>query len=59
MNSNFFFKKKKIKINEIFPNLKLKKNFIVENIKPLNLAKEYFLLLFQFHFSPYKNLSYQ
>ena len=40
MNSNFFFKKKKIKINEIFPNLKLKKNFIVENIRPLKLAKQ-------------------
>ncbi len=40
MNSNFFFKKKKIKINEVFSNLKLKKSFVVKDVKPLKLAKE-------------------
>ena len=36
METNFFFKKKNIKINKIFPGIKL--NFKVNNIKPLHLA---------------------
>ncbi len=39
MNSNFFFKKKNIKINKLYPNINLKKNFIINDIKPLGLAK--------------------
>ncbi len=38
MNSNIFFKKKNIKINKIFPKIKLKNNFIVNSIQPLNKA---------------------
>ena len=37
MSSNFFFKKKTIRINKIFP--KLKENFIVNEVKPIQLAK--------------------
>ena len=40
MSSNFFFKKKKFKINDIFPDIKVRKNFIINDIKPLGLAKK-------------------
>ena len=40
MKSNLFFKKKKININQIFPYLKIKTNFIVSDVKPLNKAKK-------------------
>ncbi len=38
MNSNIFFQKKKVKIKSIFPNLKIKKNFIINEVKPLHSA---------------------
>ncbi len=40
MNSNFFFTKKKLKINKLFPKINLKKDFIIGNVKPLHLAKK-------------------
>ena len=40
MSSSFFFKKKKIKLIKVFPNFKFSKNFIINDIKPLNLAKK-------------------
>ena len=40
MNSNIFFYKKNIKIDKIFPNFKFKKNFDVNSVKPLLLAKK-------------------
>ena len=40
MLSNIFFKKKNIKINEVFKNYSFKKNFTVNDIKSLILAKE-------------------
>jgi len=39
MNSNSFFKKKTFKLNQIFPKIKLKKNFTVNGIRTLNSAK--------------------
>ena len=38
MNSNFFFKKKKLKLSPVFDNLKFNKNFEINDIKPLHLA---------------------
>ena len=35
MKSNIFFKKKNIKIDKIFPNIKLDKKFVVDSVKPL------------------------
>ena len=40
MSSNFFFKKKKLKIKEVFPNIALEKNFLINDIKPLQQAKK-------------------
>ena len=40
MSSNLFFKKKKIKINSILNSNYIKKNFIIEDVKPLNTAKK-------------------
>ena len=40
MKSNFFFSKKNIKIDKIFPNIKFQKSFIVNEVKPLHLAKK-------------------
>ena len=40
MEENLFFKKKKIKLNQIFPKSKIKSNFIVRDIKPLSSAKK-------------------
>ena len=37
MSLNFFFKKNRIKLNEIYPSIK-KKNFFIDDIKPLHLA---------------------
>ena len=36
----FFFQKKNIKISNVFPNIKLKKNFLINNIRPLHLAEK-------------------
>ena len=40
MSSNLFFKKKKIKLNSILNSNYTKKNFIIEDVKPLNTAKK-------------------
>ena len=40
MSSNIFFKKKNIQIKKIFKKNYLKNNFIVNDIKPLNIAKK-------------------
>ncbi len=40
MKSNFFFSKKNIKIDKIFPNIKFQKSFMVNDVKPLHLAKK-------------------
>ena len=40
MNSNIFFKKKNIKLSHLFPDKKLKINFQVNDIKPLQTAKK-------------------
>ena len=34
-----FFKRKKLKIKELYPNIKIDKNFIIEEVRPLNQAK--------------------
>ena len=38
MNSNFFFKKKKLNIKNILPNIK--EDFIIGDVRPLYLAKK-------------------
>ena len=38
MEKNIFFEKKNIKIDKIFPKIKLKKKFVVKSIKPLTTA---------------------
>ena len=40
MNSNFFFKKKNYKLHEILSKDKIKKNFIINDIKPLHIAQK-------------------
>tara|TARA_A100001015_G_scaffold211690_1_gene237343 strand:+ start:3201 stop:4160 length:960 start_codon:yes stop_codon:yes gene_type:complete len=40
MNSNFFFEKKNIEISKLFPKYNFKSNFIVNSIKPLELASK-------------------
>ena len=40
MAKNIFFEKKKIKINQLFPKISFKKNFIIEDVKPLSVAGE-------------------
>ena len=40
MGSNIFFKKKNIQLNKIFPNYKFKKNFLINSVKPIILAKK-------------------
>ena len=46
MTANFFFEKKAQKIKSIFPNLKTNGNFIIKDIKPLNLAQKNDLTFF-------------
>ena len=40
MKSVLFFPKKKIKAKKIFNNLKMNKNFIIDDVKPLHSAKK-------------------
>jgi UDP-3-O-[3-hydroxymyristoyl] glucosamine N-acyltransferase len=40
MSSNFFFKKKTFKISQIFTGNKIKNNFVINDVKPLDLAKK-------------------
>ena len=46
MNSNLFFLKKKLKISNIFPKIKIDKNFIVHEVKSLQFAEENDLTFF-------------
>ncbi len=46
MKSNFFFNKKKVKIKSVFPDLDIKENFIINDIKPLYSAQKYDLTFF-------------
>ena len=46
MSSSFFLKKKNIYVNDIFKKNKIKKNFIINDIKPLNLSKKKDLTFF-------------
>ena len=40
MDKNIFFKKKNIKFNELFPKDKIKSDFIIKDIKKLDIAKK-------------------
>ena len=42
----FFFKKKKLKLNLLFPQHKIKNNFLIESVKPLHLASKNDLTFF-------------
>ena len=57
MKSNFFFKKKKLKVKQIFPNIKLSDNFIINDIKPLNSANRNDITFFDT--LKYKNDAYK
>ena len=46
MNSNSFFKKKKIKINKLFSKVNFDKNLFVNDVKPLHLSNKYDLTFF-------------
>ena len=46
MSSNFFFKKKNLKINNFFPKIIFKKPFEINHIKPLHLASKNDLTFF-------------
>ena len=47
MNSNFFFQKKKVKIKSVFPNLKTKNDFIINEVKTLLSAQKNDLTFFE------------
>ena len=40
MKSNFFFSKKNYKFNQLYPKIKKKKNFLINDIKPLYSAQK-------------------
>ena len=40
MSLNFFFKKKNVQLNKLFPKNKFKKNFLIKDIKPLSVAEK-------------------
>ena len=44
MNKNIFFQKKNIKLKKIFPHVK--NNFLINDIKPLHLAKKFDISFF-------------
>ena len=46
MKSIFFFKKKRLKLKELFPNHQINKDFYVDNIKALNFAQKNDLTFF-------------
>ena len=46
MSSNFFFKKKNVKINKIFPSINFIKIFTIKEVKPLQSAKQKDLTFF-------------
>ena len=46
MQKNIFFKKKNIKIQKLFPNHYFKKNFIINDVKPLEKAKIFDITFF-------------
>ncbi|MDC0943096.1 UDP-3-O-(3-hydroxymyristoyl)glucosamine N-acyltransferase [Pelagibacteraceae bacterium] len=47
MNPNFFFLKKKQKIKKVFPEIKIKNNFLINSVKPLMVAKKNDLTFFE------------
>ena len=47
MKKNIFFKKKNIKLSNLFPQFNSKIDFIVNDIKPLHLAKKNDLTFFE------------
>ena len=55
MNSNFFFKKNSVQIKNIFKDLKIKNNFTIDNVSPLDRAKNNDLTFFDN--IRYKNLA--
>ena len=55
MKPNFFFLKKKLKIKNIFPKAKIKKNFFINDIKSLQFAKKNDLTFFDA--SKYKSMA--
>ena len=55
MKKNIFFKKKNIYLSQLFPNFKSKKNFIVNDVKPLQKAEKNDLTFFDS--IKYKNFS--
>ena len=46
MQKNIFFKKKNIKIQKLCPNHYFKKNFIINDVKPLEKAKIFDITFF-------------
>ena len=46
MSSNFFFQKKNIKISKAFIHINFKKDFLIKDVRPLQLAKESDLTFF-------------
>ena len=40
MSSVSFFKKKRVTLKKLFPFEKISKDFIIENVRPLHLAKK-------------------
>ena len=53
MSSNFFFQKKNIKISKAFIHTNFKKDFLINDVRPLHLARERDLTFFDS--SKYKN----
>ena len=47
MKSNLFFLKRNLNIKKIFSKFKLNKNFIVNDVKPLQIAKKNDLSFFE------------
>ncbi len=47
MISNFFFKKKKVKVKDLFKNTRTQNNFIINNITPLSKAAKNDLTFFE------------
>ena len=47
MKKNIFFKKKNIKLSQLFPKLKFRKNLKINDIKPLHLAEKQDITFFE------------
>ena len=46
MSSVSFFKKKRVSLKKLFPLKKISKDFLIENVRPLHLAKKNDLTFF-------------